>query len=343
MSDREQDPLTPEERALAQRLARLDAAAEPSPALDARILSAARASTPTAGVTGRRDGRGYRRMRWPVGLGLAASLALAVGIAWQVRPLPDTHIQYSQAPAAVVPRPLDPLGPVDAVTSDAGKSVVVESLMDTDSAPRQLSETSAGEPVAREQVAASTKRESEPESDAAAAPTAEKEIGNFVPDAATPIGPPKPEPLPASPPPPAPTLPQTAPSVMPARQPAVSPADSAVAKDAEENIRERKASSKRSDAFAGEAAARAKAETQARTQAAESRIKQAGADETSDLIFDQAPPASADSPEVRAAWLARIRELVAEGDFDAARESLLEFLRRYPRAQVPHDLRPLLE
>lgn len=343
MSDREHDPLTPEERALAQRIARLDAAAEPSPALDARILSAARASTPTAGVTGRRDGRGYRRMRWPVGLGLAASLALVVGVAWQQRPLPDTYIQYSEAPAAVVPRPLDPQGPVDAVTSDAGESVVVESPMDTDSAPRQLSETSAGERLAREQVAASTKRESEPESDAAVPPTAQKEIGNFVPDAPAPIAPSKPEPLPASPPPPAPTLPQTAPRVMPARQPAVSPADSAVAKDAEENIRERKASSTRSDAFAGEAAARAKAETQARTQATESRIKQAGADETSDLIFDQAPPASADSPEVRAAWLARIRELVAEGDFEAARESLLEFRRRYARAQIPHDLRPLLE
>lgn len=282
-------------------------------------------------------------MRWPVGLGLAASLALAVGIAWQVRPLPDTHIQYSEAPAAVVPRSLDPLGPGDAVTSDAGKSVVIESPMDTDSAPRQFSETSAGEPVAREQVAASTKRESEPDSDAAAPPTAQKEIGNFVPDAPAPIAPSRPEPLPASPPPPAPTLPQTAPRVMPARQPAVSPADSAMDKGTEENIRERKASSTRSGALAGEAAARAEAETQARTQATESRIKQAGADETSDLIFDQAPPASADSPEVRAAWLERIRELVVEGNFEAARESLLEFRRRYPRAQIPYDLRPLLE
>ena len=43
------EPLTPEERALAARLARLGPHGEPSPALDARILAAARAEMPAAG------------------------------------------------------------------------------------------------------------------------------------------------------------------------------------------------------------------------------------------------------------------------------------------------------
>jgi hypothetical protein len=55
----------------------------------------------------------------------------------------------------------------------------------------------------------------------------------------------------------------------------------------------------------------------------------------------EVPPASADSPEVRQAWLQRIRELVANGQTDAARASLKEFARRHPDALVPADLRAL--
>jgi hypothetical protein len=62
-----------------------------------------------------------------------------------------------------------------------------------------------------------------------------------------------------------------------------------------------------------------------------------------DQPYDDEPPASADSPEVRTAWLARIRELLGEGKIDAARASLAEFHRRYPDAPLPDDLRPLLQ
>ena len=72
--------LNPEERELAQRLARLGPHGEPSPALDARILAAAQAAAASAPVRHRR--------RWPVALGAVASLALALGIAWRLRPLP---------------------------------------------------------------------------------------------------------------------------------------------------------------------------------------------------------------------------------------------------------------
>jgi resuscitation-promoting factor RpfA len=47
------------------------------------------------------------------------------------------------------------------------------------------------------------------------------------------------------------------------------------------------------------------------------------------------------SPEARDAWLARIRELVAAGESDAARASLREFMHRYPDTPLPDDLRAL--
>jgi hypothetical protein len=54
------------------------------------------------------------------------------------------------------------------------------------------------------------------------------------------------------------------------------------------------------------------------------------------------PPATAASPEVREAWLARIRELAAAGRTDEARASLSEFHRRYPAFAIPEDLQPLM-
>ena len=81
--------LTPEERALARRLARLGPNAEPSSALDARILAAAHAAAEPEPIRPRRDAHRRKPMRWPTVFGFAASLALACGIAWQLRPTPD--------------------------------------------------------------------------------------------------------------------------------------------------------------------------------------------------------------------------------------------------------------
>ena len=81
MSTRRPDPLTPEERELAERLARIGPSGVPSPALDARILGAARTATlkpsPASPV--------FRR-RWPALVGAAAALALAIGTVWQLQP-----------------------------------------------------------------------------------------------------------------------------------------------------------------------------------------------------------------------------------------------------------------
>ena len=82
--------LTPEERALADRLARLGPQGEPSPMLDARILAAAHAAdnAPRAAAAApahRSPRRGARP--WPVAFGAAATLVIVGGLAWQLRPV----------------------------------------------------------------------------------------------------------------------------------------------------------------------------------------------------------------------------------------------------------------
>ncbi|MBB1089002.1 hypothetical protein H4F99_10925 [Lysobacter sp. SG-8] len=86
------DPLTPEERALAARLGAMGPHEGPPPELDARIRSAARAAT--------RARPHARRRRWlglsggagglVTGLGMAASLTLVLGVVWQLRPMEST-------------------------------------------------------------------------------------------------------------------------------------------------------------------------------------------------------------------------------------------------------------
>ncbi|MFZ5657333.1 MAG: hypothetical protein ACOY37_09825 [Pseudomonadota bacterium] len=85
------DALSPEERALAARLSAVDAGGPP-PALDARVLAAARAAVAPDGPggaasTARTTTR--RRRRWPTAVGAAATLVIAVGLAWQLKPLLD--------------------------------------------------------------------------------------------------------------------------------------------------------------------------------------------------------------------------------------------------------------
>lgn len=74
------EPLDAAERELAERLARLGPHGEPPVAVDSRILAAAHAAT---------DAAPKRARRLPLALGVAASLVLALGLAWQLRPLLD--------------------------------------------------------------------------------------------------------------------------------------------------------------------------------------------------------------------------------------------------------------
>ena len=115
--NRRHQPLDPEERALARLLA--DAGDDgPPPEVDARILAAARAAQADRAQPATRAGatqpglRRPQRRRWPLALGLAASVTLAVGVAWQLRlppqPMPaatrgDTAVAPAAGTAHVVP------------------------------------------------------------------------------------------------------------------------------------------------------------------------------------------------------------------------------------------------
>ena len=72
------EPLTPEERALAQSLSRLGPHGGPSPGLDARILAAAREAVQEAPAPGGQVPP--PRRRWPLGLGVIyGTTALVAG------------------------------------------------------------------------------------------------------------------------------------------------------------------------------------------------------------------------------------------------------------------------
>jgi len=94
---------------------------------------------------------------------------------------------------------------------------------------------------------------------------------------------------------------------------------------------------------AAPAAAAAPAPVAAQREAADVAAKAARAEEP---VFDESddadvPPATANDPAVRDAWLLRIRELVHAGQLDQARESLQAFRARYPGQPLPEDLRAL--
>ncbi len=119
------DPFTPEERDLASLLpGRRDAT--PSPDADAAIIAAARASLqneaqPHLSAQERPAGgprRHRRRARWPTLLGLAASVVVAVGLAWHLRPdpPPTTFAAVMREP---LPVPVDKAEPGDAVPAPA--------------------------------------------------------------------------------------------------------------------------------------------------------------------------------------------------------------------------------
>ena len=296
--------LTAAERELAQRLARVGPHGEPSPVLDARILAAAHAATVASTVMPMRLPR-----RWPMALGLAASLVLAVGIAWRLRPLPETRPMYrseavwsqrteaSSAPAADEPAADDRLqpSPPNASAMESGAAAKPQATEPASQTPKRISRSTVAAPPTPETAVVLD------EPDAPSAPVAAKAADLQLP-------------------PVAPTTPSAG-GAPQAFGKAATPAPSATSNAAGSDQRQ---------------AATAESNQTGMTQTAAGDSASRG-----DEPLDDIPPATADSPAVRDAWLQRIHALIDSGDIARARASLREFVRRYPAYPLPEDLRAL--
>lgn len=283
MTRRPPQPLDAEERAMAALLPRPHGRGEPGADLDARILAAAQAALHPQPA-------GRSRRNWIGPSALAASLVLAVGLAWQLRPPPSlpAHVGTEHAaPADAAAMSMPPL------------------------------ETPPPAPTAQPQPMA--------------APPPPQAIVSVPParDAAVAVD--APAPAPAAPPPPAPPAP-----VM------TGEAAAAALPQASEPARAQ------APAMASASDAKRERATVSGTMAAENRedTRRAADTGTPDTIVagdpeEDVPPATADSPEVREAWLRRIGELLEQGKTAEAKASLAEFRRRYPDAALPPELRKL--
>jgi hypothetical protein len=293
--------LTTEERALAQRLARLGPHGEPSPALDASVLAAAH------DAVAQHAGMRVPRRRWPAAFGIAASLALAVGIAWQLRPLPQAAVDRSEAPtAASVQTPSQPASvadsPMESATAPADATAIAPQA--------DAAATTSMPPTEASRESAKTMKS------AAAAPPPPVEQPPIEPDIVLDNPAPAAEAA-------AQSAPVTAPRAFSMQPPPAAPATS---------------DKRQSAAAAADAAANALPETNTLDRLQATGTAEAAA---SDEPGTDVPPATMTSPEARDAWLARIRELLAAGKLDAARASLREFRHRYPDAPLPDDLHAL--
>lgn len=307
----DREPLTPEEREWAQRLSRLGPSAGPPSAIDARILAAAHdavAKRPRAADRGRR--------RWPLALGVAASLALAVGIAWRLRPLPELAPARDEAEVAAARTVGGPAPPAEPMYAPAPATVRIEPPPPPQEAKQELA-----------------KEQDKP--DAPAQPRATPIVPDDMRANDAAMAPPAPA-VPPPPPAPAPIAAEAAAATAAANADmaagaAASPQESERMQKAAEAVSAQRAKALQSPGLLPEAAFRR--EAQAQKQAADTELDTVGSDDGDE------PPAYANSPQVREAWLRRIRELIAEGNLQQAHDSLDEFKRRYPDQALPDDLK----
>lgn len=362
MSRRGHEPLTAEERDLALRLSRLESSASPSASLDARILESARSGSQAAAPRPATPVRPHRR--WPVAMGLAASLVVAVGVAWQLRPQPDSHVidapaettarTGAAAPAAAVVAapatdaampPNDGASPTtredtDPVTAAPPPSPAPRPRRATAApVPDRAHSTQAAQPVsdlARQDQAQAMRAREQDAQRAARSQAAQARQ-------AAPVAPPPPaEPAVADAPSEALRLAPAAAARTPEFVLSPPPPPAPPAPPTVEAAHAPPAAP--SPATLPEPAARAQAPSPAldRIEVSGSRVAEE-VDVLADQPLDDRPPASADSPAIRERWLRRIRELRDAGRGDEARDSLREFVRRHPQAAIPADLRPMLD
>lgn len=305
--------LDAEERALVKVLPRLHGRTAPSPDLDASILAAAQASVRSAKPT---QPRIRRRGRWFAPAALAASMVVAVGMAWQLRPL--SAVQAPQSDAA----------------ADADATTAV-SMIESPSA-------AADSPMVQSKAEA-----------ASAVEPAQQQISSVAERTKQALAAPAP-PAPAAPPPPPPAMAMS----MEAEVPAGSSTSALEAQSSERALRaaapaipadEDGKSRAAAPTLANKAAmadsARPAEPALARPAPVASGMRNE-ADKAADAGFaddpdEDIPPATANSPAVRDAWLRRIRELIDRGERQEAKASLAEFRRRYPDAVLPSALHAL--
>jgi resuscitation-promoting factor RpfA len=191
-TDPRREPLDPGERELAARLARSGPHGEPPAAVDERILAAAHAATSASP---------RRARRLPLALGVAASLVLALGLAWQLRPLLD------DPPPPVESERMDMAAPADGSQAAAPASAPVGpgSAAGGDAAEARSAAREAGP---ERKAAAATDAAEPPPRSARRAPTPQA----FPAPAAPSPPPPAPPPAPTAPVPVAPTAAPTAPA-----------------------------------------------------------------------------------------------------------------------------------
>lgn len=368
------EPLSPEERALAERLSRLDAHREPAPALDAAILAAARAAakgdtstervvvepiaaaaaTPTAASA--KDSppanastvvplRPRKPMsRWPLGLSLAASLVLAAGIGWRLADGGGSEAALDAAAEKSMPMSDESFASADAVASEESvQAVILEPEMNRTPPPPPPPPLADAELRRRDVAAAPTVEQSERKASA----KDEDAYRRFEMDEAVAHDSVAAEAnaFPAEP------VAQSAPSGgaassvgYTAAKPERANADGLAVGRAQDQ--RQAAKSDRGEALdklhnaGNRAAARsAPASPAATLPSAAPPPAPAAAASAADQPYDDQPPVSADSPQFRQAWLQRIRNLLAKGETEAGRNSLQEFRRRYPDSELPEDLK----
>ncbi|QCO67849.1 hypothetical protein E5843_08860 [Luteimonas yindakuii] len=312
MNTRDPSPLDADERALAAQLARHAPAGGPAPDLDARVLAAARAATGThpASPPARHAHHATRprRRRWPALTGLAASVALAAGIAWQLRPQPAPAPVQDEAaalPAAAFRAPPEARAlPAPAAETAAAAAGVAAEREIADAPATPAVEAPVMQPV---------------DATIDATPPGEAAV-----DGAS-------EPTPAA--------------VLPPSAPAPAPFATAAPAQDEAATLSRPMAKTPSPTAVGRQAMRG-TPVPLRTAVAAADADSGMHTEMQgfgDEELDDSPPATVDSPEVHRAWLARIRELRDSGRTDDARESLAELRRRFPGLPVPDDLAALAE
>lgn len=355
------DPLTPEERALADRLARLGPHDGPSPALDAKILAAAHAA-----AAGARPPQRSRR-RWSLsaipgglitGVGVAATMALAVGVVWQLRPMePSVQAPSHEAAdsaytsAEMIERPRQTIAPPPPPPEPAA-------LPQANMSKRELSPPNAASAPAAPPppLAASAAKPAEEPAQADA-------YGYLESDAPSPAAPgvrrqrsDKNAAAAASAPADAAAsmagiadTSRAAPGYAPPMPAAAAPAPAAAGAGADSDDFSLASSKARRAAEAAEDRREAEAKqstTLDRIEVTGSRVKRSEVESAQPVVTMQRsaialPPVAEDTRLGRADWLERIRARRDAGRLDEARASLVLFRKSHPRVRIPDDLRAL--